>query len=105
MDYDIKFSELRHLLKLHNDGYIDLYFGDESGFNMQGYVPYGWQPKGEYIHIVPSKSKTVNVFGIMSPDNDLDAYAFTGSSNSLMIITFIEDFIKRLKKGHCFGIR
>ncbi len=98
VDYDIKLSELKHLLKMYNEGYIDLYFGDESSFNTEGYVPYGWQPRGKYIEITPAKSKSINVFGLMSAQNDLEAYSFTGTSNSKMIISLIDDFCKEIKK-------
>ena len=38
---------------------IELYYGDESGFNLVPYIPYGWQEKGNPICIVPTKSKRV----------------------------------------------
>ena len=94
--YNQKLSEIKLLLELQANGYIDLYFGDESGFNMEGYVPYGWQPKGEYIHITPEKSATTQVFGLMTLDNKLDAYTFNGCSDSKMIIACIDDFCTRL---------
>jgi transposase len=61
---------------------------------MEGNVPYGWQPKGEYIEIRPSKTKRINIFGLMS----LEAYSFKGSGTSLDIITFIDDFATNLKR-------
>ncbi len=93
-----KKSELMQLLHLYRSGYIDLYFADESGFNMEGYVPYGWQPKGEYIEITPSKTKGTQVFGLMSLDNTLHSYSFKGSCTSELAISFIDDFSKDIKK-------
>jgi len=98
LEYEQKLSELKQLIKLCASDYIDLYFADESGFNMQGYVPYGWQPKGEYIEITPSKSKGQQVFGLMSLDCQLEFYTMTGSLNSACIIAFLEDFHQRIKK-------
>lgn len=97
-EYEQKLSEIKTLLELQASGYLDLYFGDESGFNMEGYVPYGWQPKREYIHITPEKSKTTQIFGIMNLNNQLDAYTFNGCADSEMIIACIDDFCKRLSK-------
>jgi transposase len=98
IDYQAKLSELKELIDLYLSGYIDLYFADESGFNMEGYVPYGWQPKGEYIHISPAKTKGTQVFGLMSLDNQLEAYTYKGAANSEMIITFLDDFHSTIKK-------
>jgi transposase len=98
IEYEKKLSELKELIRLYLTGYIDLYFADESGFNMEGYVPYGWQPKGENIEMTPAKTKGTNVFGLMSLDNQLRAYSFKGSSNSSLIVSFLEDFHIDIKK-------
>ena len=78
--------------------FIDLFFVDESSFNLEGYIPYGWQPAGQYITITPAKTKAKNIFGIMSLDNRLEAYESKGSMNSAMVIAFIDDFIKKIKQ-------
>ena len=46
VDYADKHERLKLLLTLWILGYIELYFGDESGFTMYPYVPYEWQKKG-----------------------------------------------------------
>lgn len=97
-EYRKKFLELQQLLKLYQSGYIDLYFADESGFNMEGYVPYGWQPKGEYIHMTPAKTKGVQIFGLMNLNNELESYSCHGSMNSQVAISFIDDFHLHIKK-------
>jgi transposase len=96
--YQKKLSELKQLLELYRTGYIDLYFGDESGFNTEGYVPYGWQPKNEYIHITPAKTTSTQIFGLMSLDNRLEAYTFKGSGDSKTIIACMDDFCDRIIK-------
>lgn len=96
--YAAKLAELKQLLELHKHNYIDLFFSDESGFNLQGYVPYGWQPKGEYIQITPSKTPSVQIFGLMSLDNRLEAYSCKGSMNSETVISFIDDFFQSRKR-------
>jgi len=94
--YARKLDQLQQLVCLSKSGYVDLFFADESGFNLQGYVPYGWQPKGEYIHITPLKSSSTQVFGLMSIDNRLQAYSCQGSMNSTTLISLLDDFAGQL---------
>lgn len=42
---DLKKEQLQELVKLWEDGYIDLRFGDESHVCTSGYVPSGWHLK------------------------------------------------------------
>ena len=97
-EYERKAAELKQLIELYKSGYIDLYFADESGFNMVGHVPYGWQPKGEYIEMTPVKTKGTQIFGLMSLDNELEAYSFVGSMTSQVVIAFLDDFHTRIKQ-------
>ena len=97
-EYEKKLAELKQLIQLYKSGYIDLYFADESGFNMEGYIPYGWQPKGEYIEITPAKTKSTQIFGLMSLDNQLESYSCQGNINSEVVIAFIDDFHARIKQ-------
>ena len=96
--YEKKAAELKQLIDLYHSGYIDLFFADESGFNMIGYVPYGWQPKGEYIEITPAKTKGTQIFGLMSLDNQLESYSYEGSMNSQVVIAFLDDFHSQIKQ-------
>ncbi|MEM6963296.1 MAG: IS630 family transposase [Bacteroidota bacterium] len=77
---------------------VDLFFTDESGFNMSAYVPYGWQPKGEYIEITPTKTPSLQIFGLVSLDNRFDGYSCKGSVNSATVIAFLDDFQTRIKQ-------
>lgn len=97
-EYEKKVADLKQLMELYHSGYLDLYFADESGFNMVGYVPYGWQPKGEYLEITPSKTRGLQVFGLMNLDNALESYSCVGSMNSKMVIAFLDDFHKKIKQ-------
>ena len=95
-EYQEKLEQLKQLIELYKSNYIDLFFADESGFNLEGYIPYGWQPVGEYIHIIPSKTKGLQIFGLMSLDNRLEAYSCKGSINSAVVIAFMDDFCNKL---------
>jgi len=85
------------LLKLAKDGFIDLFFGDESGFSLIPPVSYHWQPKNEYTKIVPIRSKRLNVFGIMSEDNRLFEYSKIGSIKAEFVINSIDDFVTKTR--------
>jgi len=84
------------LLQLEEQGYLRIYYGDESGFSLDPSIPYGWQPKGQYIKIIPKKSQRLNVFGLLSKGNDLQAYSSTDAINSDLIIAFIDDFAENI---------
>lgn len=99
-EYNKKVSDLKTIIKLYKSKYIDLFFADESGFNLEAYVPYGWQPKGKYIEITPQKTTKTNIFGLMSLDNILESYSFVGKMNSQMVIAFLDDFKTNIKKNY-----
>ena len=60
-------------------------------------VPYGWQEKGNAIKIMPSKETPINIFGLMSKNNELEAYECEGSMTSAVVIAFIDDFFESRK--------
>ena len=86
-------EQLNSLLSLEKEDYLNVYFGDESGFNLDPSIPYGWQPIGIYKGIVPQSSKRRNVFGLLSTKNHFIGYDVVGSMNSDLIIGFIDDFV------------
>ena len=49
-------AELAELLQLEAQGYLQVYFGDESGFCLDPCVPYGWQSRGHYTGVLAQKS-------------------------------------------------
>lgn len=92
IEYQEKIIQLCGLLWLEKQGFIKLYYTDESGFNLTPYIPYGWQEKGNPICIVPTKSKSINAFGLYTRDNELAIYTSEQNINSDMAIAFIDDF-------------
>lgn len=52
-------------------GRVDLFYGDESRVCEEGYVPYGWQFKGEDVFIEAAKGRSINCFALLSRDNKL----------------------------------
>jgi transposase len=89
-------EKLCQILLLEEQGYLKVYYGDQSGFCLDPCLPYGWQPKDEYVRICPQKGKRLNVFGLLSKDNDLQAYSTTGSVCSDLMIAFLDDFATQI---------
>lgn len=85
-------------MKLEDQGYLKVYFADESGFCLDPTVPYGWQPCGQYTAIVPEKSARRNVFGLFSRDNEFEGYETFGSMNSELLVAYIDDFANQTKQ-------
>lgn len=79
-------------------GTIDLYYGDESRVCEQGFVPYGWQFKGEKVGIPSTHGKGINCFGLLSRYNRLvfDTTEFT--INADFVVEQLERFSLGLKK-------
>lgn len=96
--YDQKKKELEQLKIAENEGKIDIYYGDESGFSLVPCLPYGWQEKGSKIEIKSSLSKRLNVLGFMKKNNELESYVFESSINSDVVIACIDDLSKKIKK-------
>jgi hypothetical protein len=55
-----KEAQLIKLWELYEHKAFDLFFGDESTLSIEPYLPYGWQPKGGTISILPDKDKKIN---------------------------------------------
>ena len=97
VEYQRLFELLQKLKKLEESGFLDVFYGDQSSFCMNPNVPYGWQEKGNSIKIVPSKETPINIFGLMSKNNELEAYQCEGSMTSAVVIAFIDDFLENRK--------
>ena len=65
MVYADKVECLIEIQDLEDKGYIDLYYGDESGFSLNCVIPYCWQFKDEPVLILPQRGKTLNAFGLI----------------------------------------
>ncbi|MHC5917497.1 MAG: IS630 family transposase [Nostoc sp.] len=60
-------------------------------------MPYGWQEKGEDIEIDSSRSRRLNVLGLMNCDRELDAYIFEGRITSEVVISCLDKLAENLK--------
>ena len=84
---------MKMLWQLYETGQIDLFFADEAGFRQVPCIPYGWQPIGQRTRILPQKGKTLSVFGLLSPDNQLACYPTEQTTNAEFIIQCIDHFL------------
>jgi hypothetical protein len=48
---------------------IELFYFDQSGFNLTPAVPYTWQPRGQTLALQSAPSPRANVLGFLSPTN------------------------------------
>lgn len=97
-EYQWKKAELERLKQADQRGVIDLRYLDEAGFCLMGYVPYGWQCKGDELFIETQRSKRLNALGIMNRANELAVYLFECSINSDVLIACIDQFAETINK-------
>ena len=89
-DYEKQTAQLQELKRLEELGEIHLYYLDETGLSLIPNVPYGWQNQGEYLTLPSRHSSRLNVLGIMTRDNHLEAYVSEQSINSDVVSYCIE---------------
>ncbi|WKN46320.1 IS630 family transposase [Tunicatimonas pelagia] len=90
--YEQKCQQLVILHTLAALGYIDLRFGDETGFSMAPSVPYGWLPVGSQRAIRSDSERVTNVFGLMNRRQQLSSYPTQGHINAEFIIQCLDNF-------------
>ena len=90
--------ELEALQKQEDQGKIDLYYFDDSGFTLDPYIPYAWQEPGTVIEIPAAKGTRINIVDLMNRKNDLHPYMFEQSINTSVIVACLNDFCQKIKK-------
>lgn len=90
-DYADKAERLTALQHVEKAGYIDLYYGDESGFCLTSALPYGWQFPGEQVATQPRHSQRFNVLGFYNATtNDLHTAAREGALDAAFVIDTLD---------------
>jgi len=97
LEYKEKYEELADLKRLEIRGEIDLRYLDETGFCLTPYIPYGWQEKGEDVQINSSRSRRLNILGLMNREQELDAYIFEERITSEVVISCLDKFSENLQ--------
>jgi transposase len=96
--YELKKEGLKLAEKLSEDDLIDIYYGDESRVCENGYVPYGWQFPGEKVVIGSQRGKYINIFGMISRNNDFFFETSEGKGTSEFVIQALDKFVQTLSK-------
>lgn len=88
-------EEIAHLRAMEQQGEIELWFYDETGFSLNTNVPYAWQHKASEFTLSAQRGNVVTVAGFLRTDNSFEAYYTPGSMNTDLFMGYIEDFIKK----------
>lgn len=96
--YAYKTEKLQELVQQEKDGLINLYYGDESHICTEGYVPYGWQFRGEDVYIPSERGLRLNIFGMVDRNNRYEGFSTTDNMTSDKIADFIDRLSLRICK-------
>lgn len=97
--YAYKTEKLHELVKQEKDGLIDLYYGDESHICTEGYVPYGWQFRGEDVYIPSERGLRLNIFGMIDRNNRYEGFSTTENMTADKVADFIDRLSLRIHKN------
>lgn len=84
--------ELEALQHQEDQGKIDLYDFDESGFALDPTIPYAWQEPKSVIELPARKSGRINVLGFMHRHNDLHPFMFEESIHTGVVLACFDAF-------------
>ena len=97
--YAYKSEKLQELVKQEQEDLIDLYYGDESHICTEGYVPYGWQFRGEDVYIPSERGLRLNIFGMIDRNNRYEGFSTTENMTADKIADFIDRLSLRIHKN------
>lgn len=83
---------LGELETFSEQGLIELFYGDESGVNLEPCVPYGWQFADERVSMPTAQGKGVNCFGLFTRSNK----AVIATSENSITADFVIEQLERL---------
>lgn len=94
-EYAFKVQSLARLEALSQQGAIDLFYGDECGVSLRGYVPYGWQFPGEEVSIQSGSGPAVNCFALLARDNR----CFFRTTDTTIDAGLVCDYLDQFSQG------
>lgn len=97
--YAYKTEKLQELVQQEKDGLIDLYYGDESHICTEGYVPYGWQFRGEDVYIPSEKGLRLNIFGMIDRNNRYEGFSTTENMTADKVADLLDRLSLRLRRN------
>jgi transposase len=77
--------------QLSEGGFIDLYYGDESGVSLVPNVPYGWQFSDEEVSMPSEKGNALHCFGLFTRANQ----SWTATSEKAIDAAFVVEQLER----------
>ena len=97
--YAYKTEKLQELEQQERDGLIDLYYGDESHICTEGYVPYGWQFRGEDVYIPSERGLRLNIFGMIDRNNRYEGFSTIENMTADKVAEFLDRLSFRIRKN------
>ena len=92
-------QDLAELTGKADQGWLDLIYFDQSGFNLWAKVVYAWQKRGERIEIPVSKGKSQNVLGFMwHRCQRFESFVFEGTVDSNVVIECFDIIVRGMEK-------
>lgn len=96
--YKVKKEVLGNFERMSRDELIDLYYGDESGVNLEPNVPYGWQFRDEEVSMPSSKGKGINCFALVNRNNRIRTAQSEQTIDGDFVMEQLERFSFYLRK-------
>lgn len=75
-------------------GEIDVFYMDESGFSVDGCIPYAWQPQGKTLELPANATGRVNVIGWVSRQGESYFHPVETTVTSSTVAEAMADFIQ-----------
>ena len=97
-EFKVKQQQLSQLEFLQEQGFLQLYYYDESGFSLTSALPYAWQKLGKTIEIPAAKGKRINVAGLINRQADFHYQTHTTHIGSKEIISLLDSFCEKLQQ-------
>ena len=91
-------KEIKELRVEEQEGKVDLFFFDESGFTLEPAVPYAWQPVGKVLEIPTANGPRLNVLGFLSSTNQLHSYTIEGTVDTDVVVAVFDAFSEKINK-------
>lgn len=96
--FEAKQEQLYQLECLQEQGFLQLYYYDESGFSLTSALPYAWQQQGKTIEIPAAKGKRIHVAGLINGQADFHYQTHTGPMGSKEVIGLLDSFCEKIQQ-------
>jgi len=96
--YEHKVTLLERYEMLEDEGKIDIYYFDESGFSIASNIPYFWSPIGTTSIIKTIVAKRINLLGFLSKKGKLYSSIVDGRVNSERVVEVFDTFVETMTK-------